>query len=144
MNILERFQAYAAAFEETYLDDDWNRLEDFFAPEATYQVQGLPAFAIDAKGRDDVLAALRDAINRFDRRCASRTLELTAPPEVTDDTVTLYWAASYTLEGAPPIRIPGIEAATYDDQGRIVQLVDRYEADAADAFSAWASEHFTP
>ena len=37
MSILERYQGYAAAFEQTYEDDDWSRIEPFFAEGAVYE-----------------------------------------------------------------------------------------------------------
>ena len=40
MTNLECFAAYAADFEKTFKDDDWSRLERYFAPDATYQVKG--------------------------------------------------------------------------------------------------------
>ena len=36
MTNLERFQAYADAFEATYADDDWQRLEEYFTTDAVY------------------------------------------------------------------------------------------------------------
>jgi len=37
MNIVGRYQAYAAAFEESYLDDDWSHIEPFFTEYAVYE-----------------------------------------------------------------------------------------------------------
>jgi hypothetical protein len=36
------FMDYAAAFEETYVDDDWSRLTTFFHEDARYEVCGGP------------------------------------------------------------------------------------------------------
>ncbi|HME70466.1 MAG TPA: hypothetical protein VKM54_11450, partial [Myxococcota bacterium] len=38
--LLQRFVEYAQAFEKTYVDDDWTRLEPYFAPDAVYRVVG--------------------------------------------------------------------------------------------------------
>jgi hypothetical protein len=35
MNSLDRFFAYFQDFELTYLDDDWARLEQYFAPDVS-------------------------------------------------------------------------------------------------------------
>ena len=43
MDLIARFLEYAAAFEATYVDDDWSRLERFFAPDVVYAVTGGPA-----------------------------------------------------------------------------------------------------
>ncbi len=40
MDPLQRFAAYAADFEKTYQDDDWKRLEGYFAEDAVYEVMG--------------------------------------------------------------------------------------------------------
>ncbi len=37
MSILERYQAYAAAFEESYVDDDWSRIGPYFTENAVYE-----------------------------------------------------------------------------------------------------------
>src|SRR4030095_10724846 len=39
-NLLQRFGESAQAFEKTYVDDDWTRLEPYFAPDAVYRVGG--------------------------------------------------------------------------------------------------------
>ena len=36
MSIADSYLAYAEAFEETYEDDDWTRIEPFFTEDATY------------------------------------------------------------------------------------------------------------
>ena len=137
MDILQRFQTYAAAFEETYVDDDWSRLERFFTEDASYEVQGMPAFPIHAQGRDAVFAALKGAVDGFDRKCASRTLEVLAPPSVDGRKLTVYWAAVYTLDGAEDLRIVGYEDAYFDEDGRITRLVDRYLPEDNEGLKAW-------
>ncbi len=42
MTKIEQFLSYAAAFEQTYADDDWRRLEQYFTEDVTYRVSGLP------------------------------------------------------------------------------------------------------
>ncbi len=37
MSIADRYQSYAEAFEETYKDDDWTRIEPFFTEDAVYE-----------------------------------------------------------------------------------------------------------
>ena len=53
MSILDRYQAYAEAFEESYIDDDWTRIEQYFTEDAVYV--GEP----EANGRAAVLAKLQ-------------------------------------------------------------------------------------
>ena len=77
MTHLELFGAYAAAFEETYVDDNWRRLEPFVHEEIVYEVCNIP-FHCALAGRDQVLQGIAKSVNGFDRRC-TRTL---ATPDV--------------------------------------------------------------
>ena len=56
---IQIFGAYAAAFEETYKDDEWKRLEPFFAEDAVYSVVNLGPATCSIRGRDAILAGLR-------------------------------------------------------------------------------------
>jgi hypothetical protein len=67
MNPLQRFLEYAAAFELSYADDDWTRLEPFFAPDAIYRVTGSNAWDCEVKGCKALLAAMRKFVDEFDR-----------------------------------------------------------------------------
>ena len=72
MNPIQRFIEFAAAFEKTYVDDDWSRLESFLTEDAVYEVTGGPPLGGRFEGRDAVLAQ-RDKIN-------AKSAELDAPP----------------------------------------------------------------
>jgi hypothetical protein len=48
MNLVDRYQAYAADFERTFVDDDWSRLEQYFTEDATYST---PANGMLVSGR---------------------------------------------------------------------------------------------
>ena len=94
MNHLEQFQAYADAFEETYVDDNWQRLEEYFTPDAVY----APGDGTEAVGRDQVLARLRDGVNGLDRRFDSRALSA-SQPSLDGDTVSLAWQLTEAWPG---------------------------------------------
>jgi hypothetical protein len=141
MNIKEQFQKYAAAFEETYVDDDWSRLEPFFSEDATYEVRGMPLTPIHAKGRTAVFEALRRAINVFDRRFDSRKVQILAPPEVTGSTLAFPWSGTYGRAGVADLVIEGVEEAHYNDAGEIVSLVDSYGAGIAEVVDSWLAQH---
>ncbi len=140
MTLIERFQAYALAFEETYLDDNWGRLEPFFTEDATYEVTGIPAFDFRVEGRDAVFAGIRNVLDKLDRRCTSRTLALTAPPSVTEDTVGIDWVGTYTVEDAPDLVLYGREEITYRD-GQIAIMVDSYPPTTRATVDAWFAEY---
>jgi len=71
MTNLECFGAYAADFEQTYKDDDWSRLDRYFAPDATYQVKGDP-FTTNLKGREAIFKGIKKSLDGFDRRFVTR------------------------------------------------------------------------
>lgn len=141
MQILERFMAYAQDFEKTYIDDDWSRITPYFADDAVYEVRGMAPLAMKGEGRDGVAAALKASIDDLDRRCKSRQLELTAPPQVKDQTVTVFWQGVYTIDGGDDLVISGREDAVYNDAGEIQALIDTYDDEAARTFSAWLETH---
>jgi hypothetical protein len=135
----QRFFEYALAFEQTYADDDWSRLEPFFAEDATYEVRNVP-FACKLEGRAAVLRGIRKSLDGFDRRCASRRVEVTEPPRTDGDTVTVGWAGTYTWPGAPDLRFRGRSIATVRD-GLIVTLTDEYPNGEAARMAAWMKAH---
>lgn len=135
MELVPRFLAYAQAFEETYRDDSWTRLEPFFAEDAVYEVENSP-FACRVEGREAIFRAIRKSIDGFDRRFDQRDLEVLAPPTEADGEVHIPWAATYVLGDHPPLRITARTRARYEG-GRIVHLVDSYDGAGGD-LSPWA------
>jgi ketosteroid isomerase-like protein len=135
----QRFFEYASAFEETYRDDDWSRLEPFLADDVTYEVRNTP-FDCRLEGRAAVLRGLRRSLDGFDRRCASRRVEVTDPARSDGDTVTVGWAGTYGWPGAPDLRFRGRSSATVRD-GRIVALVDEYPDGESERMAAWMVAH---
>jgi len=134
-----RVYEYAMAFEETYRDDDWKRLEPFFADDAVYEVRGKH-LGCTVRGRDAVLKALKKSIDGFDRKMGSRKVELTGAPETDGDTVSFPWAAIYTYAGAPNLRFLGTSTATVKD-GRITHLVDAYTDEESQGMVDWLTKH---
>jgi hypothetical protein len=132
------FYDYAVAFEQTYVDDDWSRLEPFFAADAVYEVRG-EGFTSKISGRAQVLRGLKKSVDGFDRHC-TRHVELTGEPEAEGDTVTAPWRATYDHAGAPTLVFDGTSIATVRD-GRIVHLVDEYAPAEAAKVAAWIKEH---
>ncbi|WP_372798040.1 nuclear transport factor 2 family protein [Litorivivens sp.] len=135
MDIIALFKAYAEAFELTYEDDDWSRLEPHFAPQACY----LPGNGQTLNGREKVIAYLRDNVNKIDRRFDSRAPSL-VDAAITDNQFKLTWRAEYKKEGLPDLVIGGLEIATFED-GRIVHLEDIYEPEVVAGFEWWMSEY---
>ena len=133
MSILDRYQAYAAAFEESLADDDWSRIEPFFTEQAVYE--GDP----DARGRDAVLAKLKGGVDAFDRRMDSRTPDFQTPT-VQGDTLTMSWKVTYTKAGLPDLAISGVETAVFEGD-RISLLRDEFDPEAQKAMGEWMARH---
>lgn len=133
MSILDRYQAYADAFEESYEDNDWSRLEQYFTDDAVYD--GDP----EAVGRDAVLAKLNSGVDGFDRNMDSRTPSFD-PPTVDGDTLTMSWKVTYTKAGAPDLVISGTETAIFEGD-RIARLSDDFDPDAQKGMNEWMAAH---
>lgn len=125
MDPLQRFGAYAVDFEKTFEDDDWTRLEPYFAEDATYTVKGTP-FDCAVEGRDAIFRAIQKSINGFDRRFDKRVIDPSGPPVVDGNQITFSGTGHYEKEGVDALTIELSETATLDETGRIVSLEDVY------------------
>ncbi len=134
MSILDRYRAYADAFEESYEDDDWSRIEEYFTADAVYE--GEPENAV---GREAVLAKLKGGVDGFDRNMDSRTPDFQTPT-VDGDTLTMKWTVTYTKAGAPDLAISGIETAVFEGD-RIKLLRDDFDPEAQKAMGEWMAAH---
>jgi hypothetical protein len=134
MSIADRYQAYAAAFEESYVDDDWTRIEPFFTDDAVYE--GDPE---DARGRAAVLAKLKGGVDTFDRNMDSRTPDFQTPT-VDGDTLRMNWTVTYSKAGCPDLVISGVETAVFEGD-RIACLRDDFDAAAQAGMGEWMAAH---
>ena len=139
MDILPLFLAYAQAFEETYKDDDWSRLHQYFAPDAVYEVRAR-SFGCRLVGPDAIFAGIKKSLDGFDRRFDAREVAITTAPEVTGDELRVGWEVTYRKAGLAPFVLVGRSSARYAG-GRIVQLVDAYEPAVERAFADWQREN---
>jgi hypothetical protein len=139
MTFLDRFFSYAADFEQTYLDDDWSRLEQYFTEDAVYEVKNVP-FACRLAGRQAVLRGIKKSLDGFDRRFAVRKVEVTAPPELLPDGMAVNWKVTYEKEGLDPVTIRGRSQARYRGD-RIAYLSDTYDDGVGAETTSWARRH---
>jgi hypothetical protein len=119
VTLVERFEVYAADFERTFVDDDWNRLKEYFTEDAVYST---PANGLRVSGRESVLATLRAAVSGFDRRCDTRSLASTEGPRQDGNEVFRRWIGRFTVAGAPDLEIEGAERARY--RGGRIELLE--------------------
>ncbi len=140
---MQVFMDYAAAFEQTYIDDDWSRLAPFFAEDASYEVRGGP-LACKITGRDAILVGLKKSIDGLDRRCSDRKIDLTDEPNVTSTDkgheLSVGWRASYQYGDAPRAGFAGRSVANIVN-GVIIALRDEYTDEDMEGFGAWMLEY---
>jgi hypothetical protein len=135
MEIMPQFLAYAGDFERTLADDDWQRLQSYFADQAVYEVQA-ESFGCRLTGRAAIFAGMKKSLDGFDRRFASRDIEVTNGPEVADSEIRLGWKVVYHRDGVPPFVLRGRSTVRYAGD-RIVYLCDAYEPSVGDELAAW-------
>jgi hypothetical protein len=115
---IERFDAYAAAFEAAYESDDWSLLEPYFTEDVVSELNGGRV-----EGRAALLAAFRDAVRMFDRRFDTRRHRITRGPAIEDGRVAMTAVVRYERAGLPPLEVVGEEWFTFAGD-RIAHHVD--------------------
>lgn len=138
MSIVDVFENFAADFEKSVDDDNWLRLEKYFAKDATYMNVGGP----DPKceGRDAILTYFEHDVTNTDRRFDSRTLIALSPPVTDGDSLSRQWRCTYTLEGAPDLVLEG-ESRYLFDGGLIRTLEVQLNQDAMQTLDKWMREN---
>jgi hypothetical protein len=130
MEPAKRFIEYASAFEQTVVDDDWTRLEPYFAADAVYVVTGEAPLGGRWEGRKQILEHLRDSLDALDRKFDERRIEPVGTPRIGEATFEMRWRGVYRKAGCPDLVFGGIERATFEGE-RISLLEDAIE-DGAD------------
>jgi hypothetical protein len=133
MSILDRYLAYAADFEKSYVDDDWSRIGPHFTTDAVYE--GEPV----ANGRAAVVAKLKNSVDRFDRRMDRRIPDF-EKPTVQGNTVAMKWKVTYTKKGIPDLVISGKETAVFEGD-QIARLGGEFDPAAQKAMGEWMAKH---
>jgi hypothetical protein len=134
-DIMQQFMAYAAAFERTLVDDDWTRLQQYFAPDAVYEVHAQ-SIGCRLTGPAAIFAGMKKSLDGFDRKFAKRDIEVTSGPEVSADEIRMAWKVVYRKEGVSPFELRGRSVARYAND-KIVYLADSYDASMDREFTAW-------
>ena len=122
--MIERFVAYAAAFEQAYADAEFRQLEEHFTPDAVYCIQrpGLPD--LELVGRDAIFAFFDWITEAFDRKFESRRIiRIDGPLTPSPTSVAVHGLALYTLPSRERCHLSMSEVAHFRD-GRIERLVD--------------------
>ena len=138
MNIVERFNEYAGAFEQTYEDDDWSRIAPYFTDDATYR--SYYGADLEVTGRDGVMEQFRADVEAFDRRFDSRRLEFEDGPREEDGRVLSRWKVTYSKAELPDLVLTGTELAVFE--GDCIALLEgAYAPETFGEFGAWLGKH---
>ena len=137
---LERFFAYARAFELAVVSDDFSVIEPFFADDAYHDVVDGGPFGSGARGGRAVAADLRDSVLRVDRRFDVRIAEMIAGPTPRPDGVWMRFALTLRRRGLPELRVEGDHLVRYRGGG-IVAIEERLPAGTGARVAAYLAEH---
>lgn len=132
----ERFAAYAAAFELSYVDNDWERLAQYFTEDASYDPGDGSGVAT---GRDAVLQKFQDSVSGLDRLMNHRDVQLHDIATL-GDTVVAQWTARYTNPGLPLLEVKGTEFARFRGNA-MAELRDEISEESLAGFGAWMAEN---
>ena len=136
MDLVTRFQEYAAAFEDFFESDDTAALEPFFSESAVYEITGGEPLAGRYEGRTAIIAHLKSSLDAFDRRFDSRSLVLLDGPALRDGAVWMRWRASYKTPGVPELVFDGEETVHFEED-RISLLEDKYPPESSSLIQNW-------
>jgi hypothetical protein len=134
MELAELYRAQRVAFEQTYEDDDWSRMEPYFHDDVVYEVMNVPFNCVVA-GRDNVFAAIRRSVTNFDKQCV-RELGLNRRAYVEGSNFLVHSSLSYRRADSPPIELFLWEIATFRE-GKIARLIDLYDAGSRELLAEW-------
>ncbi len=137
MSLIRQFIEQRAAFEKTYEDGNWTRLESYFSENLTYEVMNMPFHCV-IRGRRSVIAGLRRSIDGFDRLCL-RIVGIGAMVFEEGNNVLVHGGIRFQRGGSPPIESGLWEIATYRD-GLIERLIDVYDPGEGAKFERWMAE----
>ncbi|NIP32068.1 MAG: hypothetical protein GTO02_21900 [Candidatus Dadabacteria bacterium] len=128
MDPIKIFENYSSDFELTIVDDNWSRLEKYFAKDATYLNVGFPESI--SKGPVAIIEFLKIDVSKYDRKFDSRTLTGLTPPKVENNRLSRTWRCTYKLAGTKDLVLEGESRYLFADN-----LIKEYEGElTSDSF----------
>lgn len=138
MNIVERFNRFAADFEDSVKDDNWVRLKKHFVADATYVNVGGPEPMV--RGAEEIVCFLKGDVEAFDRRFDSRTLVGLTEPNAAGSHLSRKWRCTFKLRGAPDLVTEG--EARYEFDGDLIRAIEEeITPESMRNFMRWMDEH---
>ena len=138
MSIIDLFESFAADFELAVVDDEWSRLEKYFAEDATYLNVG--SGEPKCIGREAILAYLKADVESVDQRFDSRMLVALSEPSVAGDRLSRDWSCTYTLSGCEELVVEG-EARYLFEAGLIKEMEEEPTAESMQKVEAWMNKY---
>jgi hypothetical protein len=141
VDVMVLWRDWYAAFEDSALDNRWERLAPFLSADVQYRVVGMP-YACVLKGADQVIAGFAKSFEGFDRRFERRTHQVVGTRVFEPGLVTARIWGLYEKDGLPPLAFPATGHWHFDG-GQIGLMVDIYDAaelEQAAAFN-WLDAH---
>ena len=120
MSNIDIFNNFAAAFELAVEDDNWSRLEEYLAEDATYLNVGGPD--PKSEGCKNVVRFLKKDVANTDKKFDTRTLIAITETKAEGDRLSRSWRSTYTLEGAPNLVVEG--EARYRFENNLIKEVE--------------------
>ena len=132
------FERFAADFETAAESDDWSRLGQYLAEDASYlNVSGPEPVC---RGRDNIVAYLQADFAGHDRHFDSRTLGAVTSPVTDGNRLIREWRCTYTLAGAPDLVVEG-EARYLFEDGLIKSIEEELTAESMQRLNDWMRNH---
>ena len=133
MSIQEWYQIYEDAFEESFVDDDWSRVERCFTDNAVHEREPVVCGCVA------VTARLKAGVDGFDRKMDKRTAVFQAP-RVDGNTLENRWTITYEKAGAPDLVISGRQTVVFEGE-LISRLRGDWDPEARERMNKWMAEH---
>ena len=140
MSKVERFLAYAEAFDRAVETGDWSEVRSFFTEDAVYESLANPPMDGVAHGREAIIERFVTTVAMFDDRFETRGMEFLEGPEENQGAITARFEARYGTEGAPDLVFSGGMRAELEGD-RIKLLRDRIPADQVEGVVKWLAVH---
>ncbi len=128
---------WIAAFDQSVIDDQWDRLADYLSEDVVYRVTGAP-FDCQLRGRDAVIAGFARSVRNFDRRFAQREWSPIGIRIDSSGYVRCHIHSAYHLADGQAIAFEATGHWGFRD-GRIDLMLDFYDSGHYDVQQALAA-----
>lgn len=140
MKKVDRFLAYAGAFDRAVETGDWSEVRSHFTEDAVFESLANPPLDGVAQGREAIIERFATTVAMFDNRFETRGMEFLEGPEERHGAITARFEARYGTEGAPDLVFSGSTRAEFEGD-RMKLLRDTIPADQVEGLLKWLTTH---